>query len=234
MTGTVFGFKGDYFFLSNFFVEADGLTAEHRFQAAKTTDPVWRERILSAPTPSKAKYHGRSCPLRPDWEDVKTEVMEEIVRAKFADPALRDKLLATGDAELIEANHWGDTFWGVDEKTGVGKNWLGAILKWTRETLHREHIEQSFRDARRAISERTGTVSLASLDDVGTAHRVTMPVDEYVRLAAAVTPRFPSRDELAKKLVASEGIWGWAELDEFDRVPYFRMADMLLGDQAAE
>ncbi len=135
MTDRIYGFRGEAFFLSNFFVEKDGLTGEHRFQVAKALTPEWQRRILDAPTPAKAKYHGRSVPLRPDWEDVKLGVMRLIVATKFTDPDLRRLLLATGDAELIEANTWGDRTWGVDEKTGDGQNLLGRLLMETRTLL---------------------------------------------------------------------------------------------------
>ena len=34
------------------------------------------------------------------------------MKAKFTDPMLAEMLLATGDAELIEGNNWGDCYWG--------------------------------------------------------------------------------------------------------------------------
>lgn len=137
----IYGFRDSYFFLSNFFVERDGKTGEHRFQAAKVAgNPVWHDRIMSAPTPAKAKYHGRSCPLRPDWEQVKDEVMREVVERKFRDPQLRRLLLRTATAELIEANEWGDREWGVDQATGVGKNKLGRILMDVRAGIARDIV----------------------------------------------------------------------------------------------
>ena len=60
-----------------------------------------------------AKRVGRMLPLRPDWEEVKVRVMETVLRTKFHDPDLRARLLATGEADLVEGNHWGDKFWGV-------------------------------------------------------------------------------------------------------------------------
>jgi predicted NAD-dependent protein-ADP-ribosyltransferase YbiA (DUF1768 family) len=51
-----------------------------------------------------------------------------VVKIKFSEPGLGAKLLATGDAELIEGNTWNDVWWGVNEKTGKGENWLGKIL----------------------------------------------------------------------------------------------------------
>lgn len=79
---------------------------------------------------------GRRVKLRPDWEQVKTAVMEEVVRAKFTqNPDLAALLLSTGDAELIEGNTWGDTCWGVDLRTGRGENRLGRILMKVRAEL---------------------------------------------------------------------------------------------------
>jgi len=61
-----------------------------------------------------------------------------VVLAKFlGNGDLRDQLLATGDAELVEGNTWGDTYWGVDSRSGKGENMLGKILMETREFLKR-------------------------------------------------------------------------------------------------
>ncbi len=56
--------------------------------------------------------------------------MKQILRIKFADPALRTALEATGEATLIEGNTWNDTFWGVCR--GKGQNNLGKILEAIR------------------------------------------------------------------------------------------------------
>ncbi len=56
--------------------------------------------------------------------------------AKFTqNPDLLSKLLATGDAELIEGNTWGDRVWGVDLYRGAGENHLGKILMRIRDEL---------------------------------------------------------------------------------------------------
>ena len=90
--------------------------------------------------PGKSKGVGRRVQLRPDWEDVKTGIMEEIVRAKFTQhPELAARLLATGDKVLVEGNHWGDTCWGVDTRTGQGENRLGKILMKVREELKKAY-----------------------------------------------------------------------------------------------
>ena len=62
--------------------------------------------------------------------------MEEIVRAKFSqNPKLKAELLATGEAQLIEGNTWNDRYWGVDVRSGIGKNHLGKILMKVRSEL---------------------------------------------------------------------------------------------------
>jgi len=131
-------FTGEYRFLSNFYVVA-GLSAEHQFQAMKTTN--WMEQlwILSAKDPSEAKKRGRKVALRHDWDEIKLDVMEEVVRYKFDQPLLRQLLLATGDEELVEGNTWGDDYWGKVwdkvQNAWVGSNHLGLILMKIREEL---------------------------------------------------------------------------------------------------
>jgi ribA/ribD-fused uncharacterized protein len=145
-------FDGKYRFLSNFYPARVVLnlrvydTVEHAYQAAKTLSKSERHTIRDAPTPGKAKRLGRRVTLRADWEDVKLEVMEELVRFKFREPRLKQLLLDTGDALLIEGNTWGDRFWGacIGSVEGLprwndgggyiyGENWLGRILMAERE-----------------------------------------------------------------------------------------------------
>ena len=81
-------FRGDYAFLSNFYhatVTWEGqtyLNSEAAFQAAKVLTPEERQ-MFAELDPSAAKRKGRRVALRADWEQIKSQVMEEIVRAKF-------------------------------------------------------------------------------------------------------------------------------------------------------
>ena len=64
----------------------------------------------------------------------KDEVMLRAVLAKFTQHAgLRDTLLATGDAMLVEHTR-NDSYWG-DGGDGRGRNMLGQILVNVREEL---------------------------------------------------------------------------------------------------
>jgi ribA/ribD-fused uncharacterized protein len=109
-------------------------TVEHSFAASKTLDAFERLEIAGQTTPGRAKRRGRKVELRPDWEDVKLTVMLILIRDKFTrHPELTEKLLDTGDQELVEGNWWNDTFWGVCK--GVGENHLGRILMQVRSEL---------------------------------------------------------------------------------------------------
>lgn len=139
MDAPIAGFFDDYRFLSNFYdapVPFDGLVypnAECAFQAQK--EPQYAT-LFVRQTAWQAKRNGRRARLRPDWDDVKDDLMYEIVRSKFRHNAdLREKLFATGDRELIEENTWNDTYWGVSG--GTGENRLGRILMAVRDDLRR-------------------------------------------------------------------------------------------------
>lgn len=138
-------FEGDYAFLSNFHDSPfthDGITYptnEHFFQAMKTTDLMDKYGIAGASTPGQAKRMGRRVILRPDWEQVKEYFMEVGLRLKFADPELRQKLLDTGDEELVEGNWWHDNIWGScycpDCIDKPGRNLLGKQLMKLRKEI---------------------------------------------------------------------------------------------------
>ncbi len=132
-------FREEYFFLSNFYeaeVAFEGKlypTVEHAFQAAKTLDEQEKEDIRTATAPIKAKQKGQNVTLRKEWEEIKVDIMYQLLSAKFQNPILRGKLIATGERELIEGNTWGDTFWGASE--GKGENMLGKLLMKVREDI---------------------------------------------------------------------------------------------------
>jgi len=139
-------FKGEDYFMSNFYAHEQHFrtadkplcmpTAEHVFQAAKyraldadeDAKVAYVVKVAAAKTPTEARKLGKSVKGLDiqAWDDMKIEVMREILLSKFSDPDLEARLLGTGDAMLVEGNTWGDTFWGRCDKKGY--NILGVLL----------------------------------------------------------------------------------------------------------
>jgi len=123
-------------------IEIDGTTwpsVEHYYQAQKFSDSTLQEKIRTAKksviAKSLAVKYRRGA--RADWDEVRDEVMERAVRAKFAQhEALRTLLLATGEEPLAEAAP-NDYYWGVGEN-GTGQNKLGLLLMRIRAELREE------------------------------------------------------------------------------------------------
>lgn len=142
-------FTGTENFLSNFFaskIEWDGRvwpTVEHVFQAEKAVLDEEKELIYAATSPTKAKRFGLKVHRQPNWDDIKADVMHDIILEKFRQNAhLAQQLLDTGTAELIEGNRWHDNEWGdclCDQCASTkGANLLGQILMRVRDELREE------------------------------------------------------------------------------------------------
>ncbi|KAF8324569.1 uncharacterized protein EI90DRAFT_3075100 [Cantharellus anzutake] len=75
--------------------------------------------------------------IRPDWEDIKVDKMEEVLYLKFTQHReLREELISTYPAQLM----WGtkrDAFFGIGPD-GDGRNELGKLLMSVRERLKDE------------------------------------------------------------------------------------------------
>jgi ribA/ribD-fused uncharacterized protein len=149
-TEEIRGFSGKYRFLSNFYELAPVFyrnpyeTSEHLYNALKTVDPAEAMWVANADTPGEAKRRGQQVTLRPDWKSgERLRAMRLAVGQKFLQHYdLRQRLLATGDALLIETNTWHDNFWGdcicgAPECQTEGENNLGWILMELREDLRK-------------------------------------------------------------------------------------------------
>lgn len=138
--GVIREFQGAYRFLSNFWPsEMLPPTLEHHYQAAK--GEFWSRLVMEAKTAGEAKKIGREFPGF-QWNDHSEKVMVQLIRQKFGgELELQDKLLATGEQELVEGNRWHDNLWGVcycktERCAGkVGQNKLGKLLMQVREEI---------------------------------------------------------------------------------------------------
>lgn len=121
-------------------VEFEGIlypTSEHAYQAAKCLDLQGKNEIRNAKSPLLAKQvsngkfkHAR----RADWNEVKLDVMERILRAKLDQhEEVRGVLLKTGN-DLIAEDSPVDNFWGIG-KNKDGENHLGKLWMKIRESM---------------------------------------------------------------------------------------------------
>ena len=134
----------DYGFLSSLykkpivFEEREFPTGEHAYQFGKFKDENTREWAMKAPKPHLLSIlaHGLfSWDIVKNWSKIKVDRMYNVLKAKFSDIELRQKLLDTGNSLLIEDSKT-DPFWGIG-KTGKGKNMLGKLLMKVREEIRK-------------------------------------------------------------------------------------------------
>jgi len=158
--GRILFFRRDreqFFFLSHFHaaaIEIEGEvwpTVEHYFQSRKSLVPEFRAAIRACHHPGMAKRlgaapegprrfsadswfraHGER--HRPDWREIRLDVMRAADEAKFRQhPDLANLLRSTGNATIVEDSPL-DEFWGSGAD-GTGENWAGRILVEVREAI---------------------------------------------------------------------------------------------------
>jgi len=133
------GFFYQYRWMSNFhlceipFIGLNFPSTENAYMAAKSMDMSTQIKFQTLDA-KEAKKLGRQIELRPDWEQIKYDIMYHVNLVKYTKhDDLREKLFATGDKYLEETNWWGDRIWGVCQ--GTGQNHLGRTLMKIREEL---------------------------------------------------------------------------------------------------
>ena len=137
--GKIVRFNDDFFFLNNFAnsrITINGITyptVQHAFEAMKTSDKATQQEIADTEKCVDAMKIARTASFRPDFLSNRLVIMEQLLEKKFANPYYKKQLLATGDKDLVNTLYWKDNFWGVQEDTGEGQNWLGRILTKIRE-----------------------------------------------------------------------------------------------------
>jgi ribA/ribD-fused uncharacterized protein len=108
--------------------------SEQAYMYYKSTDKSYQKAIRRATNPYDAKRLGRQVDLRPHWDDMKYEIMYNVVLAKFSQNSeLEAILLSTGTLPIHE--NCKDPWWGGGPKFPSGKDWLGKILMRVRAEL---------------------------------------------------------------------------------------------------
>lgn len=138
-------FKNEYEMFSNFYpvtVYFEGRaypSVEHAFVAAKSYDPFFRAKLsrLSRHKAWKAKEMGQEVKLRSNWNIIRVPIMRDLQIQKYNYKKFREKLLSTGEEEIVEGNYWHDNYWGdcycKKCKNIPGENMLGKLIMEARE-----------------------------------------------------------------------------------------------------
>lgn len=102
--------------------------------------------IMGTTSPARQKAVGRLVKDYSDarWHPFARDVVRTATLHKFQDPMYRQHLLATGDAEIVEASPT-DVFWGIGlgesdpdarfHSKWRGPNWLGQCLMEVRASI---------------------------------------------------------------------------------------------------
>jgi ribA/ribD-fused uncharacterized protein len=142
----------NYGFLSNFYKRifiVDGIkwkTSEHYYQYKKLKflqelgEPVTDEfllEIINSKTAKEVKMLGHTKFNQIDmWDEIKIDEMKNVLRMKFKIPFLKQCLINTENAILIEDNTY-DNFW-ANGRNNKGLNMLGKCLMEIRDELNNE------------------------------------------------------------------------------------------------
>ncbi len=134
---TIAEFKGKYEFLSADFpcdIVINGITyptATNYFCALKATSDGMRKKIARL-SPNKARQKLAMLPPNDDYDNNKEYYLYIANKAKFEQHQdLKNKLIETGNSELINTVTYRDEWAGI--RNGIGENKLGIVLMKIRE-----------------------------------------------------------------------------------------------------
>ena len=135
------GFIGEYEFLNNDYTckvqDPSGLEYTNVTSAiiAMRTDDLGCRRKFTRINGNKARKKESSIPLTNIfYKKDKNKYLHNLILDKFTrNQDLKEKLLATGEAELINSVTYSDRIYGV--QYGEGKNLLGKILMQVRDEI---------------------------------------------------------------------------------------------------
>lgn len=143
-------FSGEYAYLSNMYpckflhnkiLFTSGEQCCQFEKAQFHNDHQSAHRILTSNDPFTCKSIGDEVERSPEWNKIQIDRFTTIQRAKFNQhPKLREALVATGEAKLIEATT--GNYWGINgtihsksalDEIGKGQNQFGKILMQVRK-----------------------------------------------------------------------------------------------------
>ena len=171
----IVGFRGSNGFLSNNYKHK--ITYKNRtyqcveaaFQAQKTNDPSIQDKFTEYDGPTALEEGSKLKPVE-GWSAREVEVMRDILKAKFSNKGLRDKLLSTGYARIVESGDAGNTFWGYSLDRGYGENLLGELLMDLRKEMRDKEGDDGAATPRRFGIDKVSVASYYdSIQDLNSA-----------------------------------------------------------------
>jgi hypothetical protein len=131
------------------------------------TNPDLAEQIRTQPSARAARTEAgfHRAQQRADWFEVNIEVMDMVLHAKFIQhDDLRQKLLGTGNRELIEDSPVGVKRFSTPmlvTECGIGRRVLGHRKKWRRPERARKGTNASASTTSRYVLERVARSSVS-------------------------------------------------------------------------
>ena len=161
-------------------------SSEAAYQSMKTTDTVIRDKFIGL-TPDESKQLGRSLIIRPDWNDVKIQLMYDIIYAKFTqNKECRDYLINL-DYDLIveDTTGWHDNIWGIctcSKCQGKGTNYLGRLLSKLKTDLLTNGFNKDIRRAYKGMEKVYTSIELpTTVPGVGYTLKHRNAVEQLIR-----------------------------------------------------
>jgi predicted NAD-dependent protein-ADP-ribosyltransferase YbiA (DUF1768 family) len=115
---------------------------EHEFLSNDAPAKVYFESeafpsVAAAFDALKARHDRLRPGMQREWDDRRPALMRRLLRSKFANPQLRQALLATGEKHLSNTAEGADRYWHAPG--GTGENTLGKLLMELRAQLNKSY-----------------------------------------------------------------------------------------------
>ena len=198
-------------------------TSEALYQACRFPHmPEVQRQVIREKSPMSAKmvtkpYRSNS---RPDWDDVRVDIMRWVLQVKLAQNWSKfcELLLRTGDRSIVEHSHR-DPFWGatpIDAETLVGSNVLGRLLRQLRERLLHAVKQQQLEPLLKVDPLEISDFLLYG-QPIEQINALNKPVTSYLMSVGESSPRIPYSAEKSSQFITHQGISGVSYLPGLER-----------------
>lgn len=198
--------------------------AEAAFQAERAPS---RASEFVGLTGSEAKDLGKKMKkkdVRPDWNDVRTDVMDRVLMDKFSRDDLFAKLWAAGDSITMDVSY-PDRYWGLYE--GRGQNQMGKSLSRVREALGRKRGLVTTKEAIPCFYKvQKGGIVTFDTETTGVSPRY----DDIIQITIAGQ----NGEILLSTYVKPQNCKEWKEAEEINHISPLMVADAPTADKVAD